>query len=409
MARAVGGRIPSPAPAETPVFAAQKPATDALSIPVQTETSDTIASRAAQLRGQFLARQDRWEDLSSEIKVADMERKTTPGGLPTSELLAFGARSDVVHAVEHALLEECAPEAAAMIDGINGLEAMRHEAADDPYLSLIVALTHIDIGWAWRGTQSESAVPKLNRAKCSAHFDRAAELLAPWCGIELNSPALAAARCALLAGQQEPHLRIADDYEDLIDLNPENPRHMRSLGYHLLPRWFGSLDQLELEARRTASRTLDLWGCGAYTWVYFDAIVTDNPACAQVDVEFFIEGLHDIVDRVPGQEMVNLLASFCAVAMRRWQGHSTAADLPRLQIVDCAEWLIRDHLTEIHPLIWAHAADGFDNNARVTSINRFAARGRDQALATIADLFRDDIQRGQHVTFTPDGPQLHPA
>jgi hypothetical protein len=27
-------------------------------------------------------------------------------------------------------------------------------------------------------------------------------------------------------------------------------------------------------------------------------------------------------------------------------------------------------------MIWAHAADGFDNNSRVTSLSRFAARGR---------------------------------
>jgi hypothetical protein len=80
-----------------------------------------------------------------------------------------------------------------------------------------------------------------------------------------------------------------------------------------------------------------------------------------------------------------------------------------MQIADCADWLIRDYLTEIHPLVWAHALEGFDNNARVTSVNRFAARGRQFAIQAIGDLFRDEIELGIHVTFTCDGPQLDAA
>lgn len=392
-----------------PVAQAVDCPTERLTIPIQTETPDTKESREAQIRGQFLARQDRWDDLAREIKEADAERRTTRGAVPVAELLAFGARSDVVHSVEHALADECPENDAAMIDGIQALETMRREHEEDPFLTMIVALAHVDIGWAWRGSGWDSSVPELNRQKCVAHFDRASELLKPYCGLELDSPVLASARCALLAGQHAPETRIADDYEDLIDLEPRNHRHMRALGYHLLPRWFGSYQQLELEARRTAARTMDLWGAGGYTWVQFDAIANDLQACARVDVEFFIEGLHDIVERCPDQEMINLLAAYCAVTMRRGQGHSVEADLPRLQIIDCAQWLIRDHLTVVHPMIWAHAVDGFDNNARVTSLQRFARRGREQALETIADLFMEEIQRGQHITFTENGPRAHPA
>ena len=135
----------------------------------------------------------------------------------------------------------------------------------------------------------------------------------------------------------------------------------------------------------------------------FDAIALDEGACANVDVDFFIDALRDIVSRRPDQETVNLLAAYCAVAMRQGLGGDTQADFNRLRIVDCANWLIRDHLNEIHPLIWAHASDGFDNNARVSSVNRFTARGRDFALRIIADLFSDEIGRGYKVTFTPKG------
>lgn len=184
---------------------------------------------------------------------------------------------------------------------------------------------------------------------------------------------------------------------------------MRAMGNHLLPRWFGSYPQLELEARRTAARTQDVWGHGGYTWVYFDAIAVDDHACALVDVDFFIDGLKDIISVRPDQEMANLLSAYCAVAMRHGMGMNEEADLTRMQVVDCAKWLIRDHLTEVHPLIWAHATEGFDNNARITSVSRFAARGRADALQAIADQFRDDIEKGLRVTYTADGPRLHSA
>ena len=380
---------------------------DHLSIPVTDQSADDIACHEAHSRGQFLARQDRWDELATEITAADKARDATPGGMPIADLLAYGARADVILGVEHALQDGHTAGDGPLIDGISALETVQRDFENEPVITLIVALAHMDVGWAWRGTGWETVVPKLNRTRCAAHFDRAQHLLSPLCGIELDSPMLAAARCALLAGQRDPQSRIADDYEDLIDLDPYNYRHMRALGNHLLPRWFGSYQQLELEARRTASRTQDIWGAGGYTWVCFDAIATDDQACARVDVEFFIDGMRDILKASPDQAMVNLMAAYCSVAMRHGLGLNSEADLPRVQIADCAKWLIRDHLTELHPMIWAHAGEGFDNNSRVTSLSRFAARGRADAYQVIADQFREDIDNGRRITFTPDGPELH--
>ena len=69
---------------------------------------------------------------------------------------------------------------------------------------------------------------------------------------------------------------MSDEYERLITLDPHNQRHMRAMGSHLLPRWFGSYEELELQALRTAARTQDIWGAGGYTWVQFDAIALDD-------------------------------------------------------------------------------------------------------------------------------------
>ena len=380
-----------------------------LSIPICEANSENCSQHDIQQRGQFLARQDRWIDLSREIYKADQARETTSGGMPVADLLAYGARADVVRSAEHALTEGKIGNSNHLLDGINGLEQVRREHPNDPAIAMVLALAHIDIGWAWRGRGYEASVPAQNRKKFSAHLDRAAIILSPFCATELKSPALGAAQCALLAAESDPRSQVAKKYELLIDLHPQNHRHMGAMGHHLLPRWFGSYQQLELEARRTAARTQDIWGNGAYTWVYFDAIALDEIACEHVDVEFFIDGMRDIVAARPEQEFINLLTAYCTIALRQRSGLSEEADYPRLQIIECANWLIRDHLTEVHPLIWAHADESFDNNARITSVSRFAARGRADALHVIADQFRDEIIGGQHVTFTPNGPELHSA
>ncbi|WP_230981744.1 hypothetical protein [Ruegeria pomeroyi] len=382
---------------------------DFLSIPVAEHGRDEADCARLRAHGQFLARQERWQDLSDAIRAADATRETTEGGTPVADLLAFGARSDVVLAVEEALQDSHRTDQAPLIDGIRALEFVRQDHPDDPYIALIVALTHIDLAWAWRGTGWDTIVPRLNREKCAAHFDRAIEILSPWCGVKMDSPILQAACCALLAGRRTSQRRVADCYEALIDLDRHNSRHMRALGNHLLPRWFGSYAELELEARRTAARTQDIWGAGGYTWVYLDAIAQDEEACARVDVDFFIDGLRDIARARPEQETINLLAAYCTVTLRGNIGLHEEADLNRMQICDAADWLIRDHLTEVHPMIWAHASEGFDNNMRVSSPSRFAARGRADALQIIASLFRDEIRNGNRVVFTPEGPQLHGA
>ncbi|WP_254695161.1 hypothetical protein [Leisingera sp. NJS201] len=107
--------------------------------------------------------------------------------------------------------------------------------------------------------------------------------------------------------------------------------------------------------------------------------------------------------------MINLLAAYCTVSLRKGLGQNLQADLPRLKIAEAANWLIRDHLTELHPLVWAHAAEGFDNSARIRSVSRFAARGHAGALAAIAGQFREEIEGGQQIAFTGRGLQVSPA
>ncbi|MDE4134442.1 hypothetical protein PXK00_15065 [Phaeobacter sp. QD34_3] len=379
---------------------------DCLSIPVCRESQEDALCSTLQQEGQFLARQERWEELSERIATADATHRTTPGGMPESELLAYGARADVLNAVEHALGEEKPHDQRQLVDGIMALETIRKDHRDDPYLTALIALAHIDIGWLWRGPGLEDAASKAHLRRCAAHFERAAALLSMIPDDRRSSAFIAAADCALFAARREDALHVADAYARLIDLAPRNHRPMRALGLQMLPRCSGSYEALELEARRTAARTEEIWGAGGYAWVYFDALATDPAAGEAVDPRFFIDGLRDILQACPSQDMANLLSAYCAVAMGGAHLNGATPRTPREEIAKSAEWLIRDHLRELHPLVWAHAGQGFDNNARISSLKRFSALGQAQAMNFIAEIFREEIARGQKIAITPEGLQM---
>ncbi len=377
-----------------------------IKIPVNSATLRQRAESAARERGQFLARQDRWEDLAQEIIQADGARKTTETGTPVADLLLFGGRADVVAAAEHALLHGRPAKDSQFFAGIEDMELVLSDYPDDYAIALIVAHMHIDIGWAWRGTGPETDVADTNREAFLAHFARAEEILDGFCPHEIDSPALSAARCALLPGVEHPGDRIADDFEDLIDLDPENPRHMRALGTYMLPQWYGAHAALDLQARRTAARTFDLWGAGGYTWVWFDALLTDPTALEVLDTGYFLDGIFDILERHPSQNMANLVAAqlYCSWQAARAAYRETGGDARQSAMLRSAfEQVVQQNLREVHPLVWGHAELGFNNGVRSVSIEKLAKKGRALAMTAVAQPFVKGLENGVTVHFGPDG------
>ena len=59
-------------------------------------------------------------------------------------------------------------------------------------------------------------------------------------------------------------LRVFDDYNELIDLDPTTPLHFRNFGRHLVPQFLGDYATLEREAARMRDEMHDIWGSGAY-------------------------------------------------------------------------------------------------------------------------------------------------
>lgn len=371
-------------------------------------TQEETARDVYQSRGLFLARQDRWAELAQEIRLAEKTKRITPSAMPAAELLSFGARSDVVTAVEHALYDGAPTADAPLSSGINALEEMLSDAGADMMLSAVVAQAHIDLAWAWRGASRTRQVQARNAKAFETHFNRAHEILAPFDMSDTQSSSLATAKCGLHGAGREHTNKLIVDYEHLIDLDPRNPAPMRALGTFLTPSWFGTYQQLEVEARRTAARTQKIWGAGAYTWVMFDALSRDDTACDNLDVAFFLEGIDDILRRVPNQHVANLLAAYCANFGAEGRAKREALHPTRRRIAACADWIVRDYMTELHPMIWAHAEAGFGNESRGHSARSFAASGRTSAHRIITNLFKREIAAGQCIVFTADGPVTQP-
>lgn len=387
-------------------------------------------------RGRFMARQDRWGELLDEIAEADSNRTRLRDGRAVAEALALGARSDVVNTLEHALSEGAPAEARITLDGIMDLERLRLEHKRAPLLSAIVALTHIDVGRAFLNAADLPADPATsesgpgNRNSLSsrgkAHFDRAAALLDH---AELSSDEsllLQLARCALYCGQEAPTQTVADDYARLIDMAPLHAGHMRALGRHMLPGRHGSYAALEDAAQRIGDRLDSIWGAAGYTWVYFDALAQDPGAFAQLDLDRFLDGLADIVEQDPemdlpsvvDQQMVNLLAAYCLITIKPAAPDEDAGESPapkgrsleqeaRTEITEAAQWLVRNHLTELHPMLWAQAGPPEDLRPQGTTAARGLGEiGRNAALEALADLFSSEIDAGHKIVFTPSGLEL---
>lgn len=377
------------------------------------ETPNEERSRTAmQDRGQFLARQERWDELADEIRSADAACDATPCAMPHAELLSYGARADVVHATEEALADGANPSVA----GIEALEEVLAEFSGDHAIAATVALAHADIGWAWRGTGWPHEIPDRNQELFAIHFERAARILEPFFEEQPGSALLASARCTLLSGDPDPGNRVADDYERLIDLNPHNPRPMRAFGNHLLPRWFGSYDALELEARRTAARSGTIWGNGAYTWVYMDALAVDPGATRALDLDFFLDGMRDILANRPDQHIANMLAAYAAITMDPGHTPANAPDLlreTRRTIHAALDWILAEYLFELHPLVWAEASIGRGlsdaQSAQLPMRSALLRRGTMTARMTIARHFADELLAGTTVAFSRHGLRLYPS
>ena len=240
-----------------------------------------------------------------------------------------------------------------------------------------------------------------------AHMDRALDILKPFLDDGSQSALLYYAGSRAIQYQPDTQKPLTDmmirSFERLIDVNPMATLHLRRLGENMLPMWYGDYATLENEATKTAARLHDVWGAGGYSWVMMDAIAQDDEALAALDLDYFLDGLRDILLRQDDQRTVNQLAAFCSASMAKTTTID-AAEFNRAQIHACHNWIICDHLTEVHPLIWANASSGQTEPPRGRSREQALQSGAAAARRVLNSVFIPELARGENVIFTPEGP-----
>ncbi len=281
------------------------------------------------------------------------------------------------------------------------LDPVLREHPDCYPVALVAALAHMDIAHLW---QSRGGAE--DRAQMRAQQLRAETLLAPFDAAALDAPALAAAQCALLAEGPAPRPIVAEAHERLIALDPGTPGHMRALGAALLPAQRGSHAEIERAARRCAAATSGHWGAGGYALVWADALARDPAGLGTVDASRFARALRDIAERQPDQHVINRLGAFCALTMapsRLQLRPGSAAARACARIHACLDWLVSDHLRELHPRFWADALAESGGGTAPAARRARLQRGRQAALHAIATRFAEDLSDGQALAFLPTG------
>ncbi|PYG29932.1 hypothetical protein [Pelagimonas varians] len=368
-------------------------------IPICDRAPDAQAREKAFCRGQFLARQDCWEELTEEMNKAEAARELTPGLASVAQILAKGARSDMTHAARIAIAKGQPKNVNA---SLSAFAANLEDMPDSPAMGYIMAMAHVDVAQLWRGASQARDLAPQRREAFDSQLRAATALADQFDPFELSSPLWAQVRCAVLDGDPHPAQRVSDDYEDLIDLDPQNPTHLMALGRDLLPRRFGMLETLDDQARRKVSQLNDVWGTGAYTWVYIGALQSDPAALRRIDPELFVEGLHDILGRYPSQDMANRLAAFTGLTIAA----PCEAGSARARLMECFNWILQDHMRELHPLIWAAAPVPGKPEIEQGDTAYLTELGRTRAIGTIAQHFAPALDAGRRLVFTPDGLQL---
>jgi hypothetical protein len=386
----------------------------ALDIPV-TDTSTEQSRREYVIsRGQFLARQDMWDELGTELRHHDRTRARTKADMPLADLLAYGARSDVVEPLVRQIRSgRVNPGEVESLPALEHLEFALDDSPKDYGVALVVLHALMDVAWAFHAVETNTGLKTSGLSKHSskafqACMISAGDILDRFDAFEQNSPALAAARCKLLPSQESPESRVVDDYEDLIDLDPHNPNHMREFGRFMLPRWFGSHQQLEIQARRMSALTQDIWGAGGYTWTCLDALKLDPDVLEMLEPDLFIEGMRDILDRRQDQHTANLFAAFCSITLNARKLRNSPYQDQLTALREAFDWILQNHLREVHPLVWALAEqDQMAEEALIYS-EKLAEEGRGSAFRRISRHFEPEIRTGARLVFGEQGPQIVP-
>ncbi len=308
----------------------------------ETDTGEHPANAIARL-----AEAGDWDRLSTDLAALEAGRTAATGLARPYEQAAMAARhalSEATQAAQHCSMMTIADIPLEILDR---MEAARARRPGDHVLAAVTARAHIDVGWYHRSGGWSDDVTEEGWEGIAHHYGRPREILDRFDTEALNSPLLAEARYYLCLGEEDPSRALEKAHAVWARLDPQSLTPHTTHAFHLLPRWGGSYEALDIAARQATTFTADRFGTGAYAACYLSVIARDVGTLGTVEVPFFEEALDDLVARTEGAERDRTVTS-CLVAL-------FAASKPldtRAEMLRLARKLAERHLRGIDLALW---------------------------------------------------------
>lgn len=300
--------------------------------------------------GEFepLLEQPRWPELLQRLRDCEQSRSLFPS-LDRHYLAAMeGALGPLERAIEQGA--PAANASLALYRSIHLTHPENHLAA------ALYARALCLVGWLYRGSGFVQETDPAHLEKFAELHDQAATVLAPFDAIEADSPILAMACYQLVKGLPDGGQQLSRRYDDWARLDPDCLNILDEHGFLLLPRWFGTYDEIEVEARRAAARCDATIGNGAYAVFWLAAVRCEVWLLSRIEIDMFCDGIRQLLNHASSQKLANGIA--CGVfhlsrAVTDMTGKSLHQDEgPRLRLRALLGEIYRDHICEIQQSEW---------------------------------------------------------
>lgn len=297
-----------------------------------------------------LAEEGLWMSMLDRLRGVDQSRQRFASGRRYSDCALAGALRNVTRHLGRI------PDVAQAMAALGPIQSLHATDRRDYMPAVLLARALIEIGWAMRGPMPPGQVSPEALRTAAGYFARAEEVIGGFDPIEENSPAVAETRYRLVPGIDGGADYLRDWYEDWADLDPSNPEMLSLHSRFLGPAWYGSLDEIDAEARRAVARAEEDLGEGAYAHFWRLPLESEPEALSRVDAELFLRGVRAALAQSQSQELAN---EYAALLFRLSLPRSTEqrdevvrnAPVRELFAQGFSE-VLRSHVQELHPPTW---------------------------------------------------------
>lgn len=349
---------------------------------------------------QYQMRQDNIDRVLARIEQSAHSNEITASGQICADSLMLGARIDLVSAAE-LTAQRFLP--LSQFQGVRDLENIMRDYPDHKTTPALLWLALNDVERTYL-----HYAPHLCQSACATILERMCIErleLHPKSGLHLPT-ALALLEYYLKRAQMEQATSLA------LDIITQLPRALMVMGRVAMMR--ARLEEhakhratpFDLTSRRMAAASYGAIGHSAYAWMYLEGLLTAPSLSAELDLDFFEDGLRDLMTHFPDQGTCNRLISRLYIGADVIGTSAKATASVAQQLRELGKNLMRTKLHELHPLIWAETTQQASELPQTSRTSNLVSIGYDIAMERLVRDFSGPLSSGHAVVFTKNGVDL---